>query len=421
MTRVVIVGAGFGGLQCARALHGTGLEVVLVDRNNYHLFTPLLYQVAGALVNPSDIAYPVRAVFGTRSNVRFRTAEVTGVDFDRRVLRTERGPDERWDRLVLASGAELNFFGNDRISRAAHALTDLPRAMELRNHVLGCFEAAAAIADAAERRRWLTFVVVGAGPTGVEYAGALSELVRLAARRDYREIGRDDVRIMLVEGLKQVLPPFAPSLGTYAERTLARRGIEVRLGVLVRDADGRRVGLDDGSEVETRTLIWAAGVRPGALARDVDASRRKSGRLAVDQYLRLEGRDDVFAIGDAAGAVEDGEELPMLAPPAMQQGRRVARNLLREADGRPPVPFRYRDKGIMATIGRNAGVAEIGPVKVKGFVGWVTWLAVHLYFIIGFRNRIAVLLRWAWDYIFYDRPIRFVIQPPDGRRATSDS
>ena len=410
MRKVVIVGAGFGGLQCARALAGTGLEVVLLDRNNYHLFTPLLYQVASALVNPSDIAYPVRAVFGTRSNVRFRMAEVTGVDLERRLVHTERGPDEGWDRLVLATGAELNFFGQDRIARVSHALTDLPRAMALRNHVLSCFETAVASADAAERRRWLTFVVVGAGPTGVEYAGALSELIRLALRRDYRELERDDIRIILVEGLTQVLPPFAPSLGHYAERTLEGRGVEVRLGVLVKDAEGTRVRLDDGDTVETHTLVWAAGVRPGALARGVDTSRGKGGRLAVDNYLRLEGRDNVFAIGDAAGAREDGNELPMLAPPAMQQGRRVARNLVRATEGRSLQPFRYRDKGIMATIGRNAGVAEIGPAKLKGFVGWVTWLAVHLYFIIGFRNRIAVLLRWAWDYIFYDRPIRFVIR-----------
>lgn len=410
MPKVVIVGAGFGGLQCARALAGSAHEVVLVDRNNYHLFTPLLYQVASALVNPSDIAYPVRAVFRRQHNVRFRAAEVTGVDLDGRRVLTASGAPETYDRLVLATGAEINFFGQDHIAKVAQSLSDLPRAMRLRNHVLTCFEAASAAANDEQRRRWLTFVIVGAGPTGVEYAGALAELVRLALRRDFRDLHAGHVRIMLIEGLDRVLPPFSPPLGRHAREQLERRGVEVRLGTMVQSAEEFSVRLDDGSTLEARTLIWAAGVRPGGLARRLEVRRRDSGRLAVDEYLRIAGYDHVYAIGDAAGVVEHGKELPMLAPPAMQQGRHVARNLRREARGDPPLPFRYRDKGIMATIGRNAGVVEIGRVRLTGFAGWVGWLAVHLYFIIGFRNRIAVLLRWAWEYVFYDRPIRFVVR-----------
>lgn len=410
MPRVVIVGAGFGGLQCARALAGTPFDVVLLDRNNYHLFTPLLYQVAGALVNPSDIAYPIRAVFRRRPNVRFRAGEVTGVDLEGRRVVLAEGPAEPWDRLVIATGAEITFFGQDRIAGVAEALTDLPKAMRLRNRVLTSFEAAAAAADPDERRRHLTFVVVGAGPTGVEYAGALSELVDLAVRRDFREIRKADVRIILAEGLDQVLPAFPEPLGRHAQVKLERKGVDVRLGVRVAEADGNRIRFDSGEEVGAGTLIWAAGVRPGALARALDVPRRDSGRLAVDEYLRLAGREDVYAIGDAAGAVEDGDELPMLAPPAMQQGRHVARTLRGELREVPPRPFHYRDKGIMATIGRNAGVAAFGPFRLTGFVGWIAWLVVHLYYIIGFRNRIAVLTRWAWEYVFYDRPIRFVIR-----------
>ncbi len=417
MPRVVIVGAGFGGLQCAKRLAGKPVEVLLLDRHNYHLFTPLLYQVASSLLNPSDIAYPVRAVFRKDRNITFRVAEVRGVDLERRVVRTEGG-DESYDYLVLATGARVNFFGQDALAQRAFWLNDLPGALQLRNHVLSCFEAAATAADttgAADAtgtsvRRLLTFVVVGGGPTGVEYAGALAELVRLIAANDYPNLGRDDVRIVLVEGTGRILPAFPDALGAHARCRLERLGVTVRLSELVQSVGDGTVLLKSGQTIAAETLVWAAGVTPNCLSDGLAAPRRPNGRLEVDACLRLPGQERVFAIGDVAGYVQGGAELPLLAQPAMQAGRAVAENVLRDLRGLPSEPFRYKDPGIMATIGRNAGVALIRGVALTGWLGWASWLAVHLFFIIGFRNRIAVLLRWAWNYVFYDRPIRFIVR-----------
>jgi NADH dehydrogenase len=409
MPRVVIVGAGFGGLNCARRLAGKPVDVLLVDRHNYHLFTPLLYQVASSLLNPSDIAYPVRTVFRGSGNVGIRLAEVTGVDLERRLVRAAEGPDEPYDYLVLATGAGINFFDQQAIERRAFSINNLPSALALRNHVLACFERAVT-ADLPAKRRALTFVVVGGGPTGVEYAGALAELIRLVAVRDYPGIARADVRILLLEGTDRVLPAFPPRLGRHAQRRLERLGATVRTGVLLRSVTDGRIELSTGETVETDTLVWAAGVKPNDLAAALAASRRTNGRVEVDEHLRLTGQERVFAIGDMAAFHQDGADLPMLAQPAIQQGKYVASAILRHLHGRPLAPFRYRDPGIMATVGRNSGVAQIGRLALTGWIGWVAWLAVHLYFIIGFRNRVAVLLQWAWNYVFYDRPIRFIVR-----------
>lgn len=407
MPRVVIVGSGFGGLQCARRLVGKPVDVLLLDRHNYHLFTPLLYQVASSLLNPSEIAYPVRTVFRGARNVTIRLAEVTGADLQAGVVRTASGPDEPFDYLVVATGARVNFFGQDAVAARAFSLGSLPDAFDLRNHVLARFEAATT-ADLPTRQRLLTFVIVGAGPTGVEYAGALSELVRLMAGRDYPGIGRADVRILLLEGGDRVLPAFPPALGEDARRRLQRLGVTIRTGVMMQSADDASVTLSSGETVPCGTLVWAAGVRPNGLDEGLEVPRAKAGRIAVDDRLRVPGHERVFAIGDVAAFVQDGQPLPMLAQPAMQEGRAVAATILRDLAGKPPIPFRYRDPGIMATVGRNAGVALIRGISLKGWLGWVSWLAVHLFFIIGFRNRVAVMLRWAWNYFFYDRPIRFI-------------
>jgi NADH dehydrogenase len=409
MPRVVIVGSGFGGLQCARRLVGKPADVLLLDRHNYHLFTPLLYQVASSLLNPSEIAYPVRTIFRGARNVSIRLAEVTGADLAAGTVHTADGPAEPFDYLVLATGARVNFLGQDAIAARAFSLGSLPAAFDLRNHVLSRFEAATT-ADLPARQRLLTFVIVGAGPTGVEYAGALSELVRLMAGRDYPGISRADVRILLLEGTDRVLPAFPATLGEDARQRLQRLGVTVRTGVLMRDADDHSVTLSTGETVPCGTLVWTAGVRPNGLESGLTAPRWKSGRLEVDACLRIPGHARAFAVGDVAAFVQDGQPLPMLAQPAMQAGRAVAANILRDLAGQPLVPFRYRDPGIMATVGRNAGVALIRGIALKGWPGWITWLAVHLFFIIGFRNRVAVLLRWAWNYFFYDRPIRFITE-----------
>jgi len=412
--KVVIVGAGFAGLQCAQRLSGRPVDVLLIDRNNYHLFTPLLYQVASSLLNPSDIAYPVRAVFRGSPNVRFRVAQVTGVAFDAKVVQTADGGRLPYDCLVIATGSATNFFGMISVERAAHGLKDLPEAVALRTHVIRAFEGAARETDQAALRARLTFVVVGGGPTGVEYAGALSELIHRVLIRDYAELDLRAVRVILVEALDHVLPAFLPALSEDARKRLERLGVEVRLGARLLDATDGRITLSSGETLAARTLVWAAGVKPAELDTALDVPRTRSRRIAVDEWLRIPDCPGAFAIGDVAGVTQDGRELAMMSPQAMQEGRYVADAVVRLERKQPLRPFRYRDKGIMATIGRHAAVAQVGPLSFTGPIGWFVWLFVHLYSIIGYRNRLVVLISWAWNYVFYDRPIRLVTRGKDG-------
>jgi NADH dehydrogenase len=407
---VVIIGAGFGGLTCAQRLVGRPAEVLILDRHNYHLFTPLLYQVASSLLNPNDIAEPVRTIFRGAKNVRFRMAEVTGVDFTRREVRLAGGSPVPYDYLVLAAGSTTNYFGLESLDGLAFGLKDMAEALQLRNHVLRLFETAAFETDPEVLRRKKTIVVVGAGPTGVEYAGALSELVKRVMATDYPELDMDAVRIVLVEARSEVLPTFPAALGREARRELEKRSIEVRVNARVEHADERGLVLGTGQRIDSETLVWAAGVKAGGLASTLGVPLSPTGRIVVDGRLRLHGREREFAIGDIASCRdgERNEEIPMIVPPAMQQARYVARTILAGEQGRALAPFRYRDKGMMATIGRNAGVAAVGRRQIKGFVGWVAWLALHLYYLIGFRNRLVVLLGWAWNYLKFDRPLRII-------------
>jgi NADH dehydrogenase len=411
--RVVIVGGGFGGLVCARALDGTDVDVLLLDVRNYHLFTPLLYQVATALLDPSDIAYPFRTVFRRSRNVRFRQGRVTAVDFDARRLSVAGGDPVDYDTLVLATGSANAYFGNPDLAERTIGMKALDEALRLRNHVLSCLERAAQSADPAERAEWLTFVIVGGGPTGVEYAGALAELLDMVLGRDFPELAPGSGRVLLVEGADRLLGAFHPKLGAYAADTLRDRGVEVRLATLVREATETSAVLSSGDTVGARTIVWCAGVGPTDPLPDKGngaggPSRSRSRRLEVDSYLQL--RPGVYAIGDVASVRPAGVEgeLPMLSPPAMQEGRYVARAI--RHGGRPERPFHYRDKGTLATIGRRAAVAQVGPVRLRGFLGWITWLVVHLYYLIGFRNRAVVLASWGWDYLRRDRPIRLIIR-----------
>jgi NADH dehydrogenase len=402
LPRVVIVGGGFGGLQCAKALRDKPVDVLLVDSRNYHLFTPLLYQVASCLLNPSEITAPLRKVFSGALNVHYREGEVTGVDFGEKRVTLADGAQLAYDYLVIATGSTTNYYGNESVRRHALGLKDLGEALQLRNHVLECLEHATAAPTDEERQRLLTFCIVGGGPTGVEYAGALGELVRLVLPREYPEVTPSAVRILLLEGGDRLLPTFAPSLSAYARRELERRGVDVRTETLVASADDRGVVLHNGTEIATASMVWTAGVRPN------DPLHEKPERLPVDDRLRVTGADGVFAIGDVAAAHDKhGAVLPMVSPPAMQAGRYVARHIL---DGGARRPFRYRDKGTLATIGRSAAVGQIGPARFTGFIGWIVWLFVHLYYLIGFENRIKVLTRWAWYYVRQDRPIRVVIR-----------
>lgn len=313
-----------------------------------------------------------------------------------------------YDELVIAAGSTTNFFGAGGVEAHAFGLKDLPEALELRNHILECLEAASG-APPETTARLLSFVVVGGGPTGVEYAGALSELLRGVIPDEYRELQPESVRIVLVEARNEVLPPFPADLGRAAHDELRRKGVEVRTGASVAGYDGAAVQLTDGTTIEAGTLVWAAGVKPAALAAAIDLPRTRGGRIQVDEFLRVPGHEEVHAIGDIAGALlKDGREVPMLSAPAMMEARCVAANIRAKTEGRPPRAFRYRDKGSMATIGKNAAVAAIGPVHLRGFIGWLVWLVVHLYYIIGFRNRFAVLMSWAWNYLRSERPVRII-------------
>lgn len=419
--QVVIVGAGFGGLNCARALAGKPVDVVLIDRRNYHVFTPLLYQVATSLLNPSDVAVPVRTLFRKASNVTFYETDVSGFDLEAQRVQTVEDLEFPYDYLVIASGSTTFYYGKEPLAERAYGLKDLPEALELRNHIIRCFDHAARIMEEEDVERWLTFAVVGGGPTGVEYAGALGELIRLVMLKDYPELPRDKIRIVLVEAGKGLLAGFSEDVTEVTRKSLNRFGVEVILNDPVESYEHDTLKLKSGKTLVTETVVWAAGVKPSPLSERLSENRTRLGRVVVDPYLRVEGRDDVFAIGDIASLEQDGSELPMLAPPAMQQGRYIARAVLDRVRGKEPKPFRYRDRGVMAVIGRNRGIARIGRFVVNGFIGWVLWLVVHIYFLIGFRNRLSVFLYWAWNYVFYDRPVRIVIPQPKRTRRRQNA
>jgi len=412
MPRVVVVGGGFGGLQCAKALRGERVDVVLVDPRDYHLFTPLLYQVASCLLNPAEIAAPLRKVFRGAPNVRYRQDEVVGIDTNARRVALASGATLDYDACVVATGSITNYYGNATVEEHALGLKDLAEALQLRNHVLECFELATTAADDTERQRLLTFCIVGAGPTGVEYAGALAEFVRLVVPHEYPELAGSRVHLLLLEGGNRVLPAFKARLSEYARRELVRRGVDVRTGTLVSSADRDGVVLHDGTELPTATMVWTAGVRPTSPLAGGGASDAAR-RIEVDDHFLVAGTASTYAIGDAAaGRGPHGDPLPMLSPPAMQAGRFVAREIL-HGRGRP---FRYHDKGTLATIGRTSAVGQVGPLTFTGFVGWIVWLVVHLYYLIGFENRLQVLMRWAWYYVRLDRPVRIILRAGAPRR-----
>jgi NADH dehydrogenase len=405
----VIVGAGFAGLTLARALRRMPVEVVLIDRNNYHLFTPLLFEVASALLDPSEIAQPVRKLVRPLHNSEFRLGEVRALDLDGRRVLTDRG-ELAYDYLVVAGGSANNYFGNRSVERLALSLKELPAAIALRNRVIELFERARWITSSEERRTLLTFVVVGGGPTGVEYAGALSELIRLVLRKDYPGFDLAETRVLLLEGSDRLLGTFHPSLSAAALRSLEHKHVEVWLRALVSEVRPDQVTLSDGRSIAAGSVIWTAGVRGSDVGGMLGVERDRQGRVPVRPTLQLEGRHEVFVIGDLAGL----DRLPMLAQVAMQEAKHAARVIEAELRGRQPKPFKYFDPGIMATIGRNSAVAQFGPLRLSGFVGWVMWLAVHLVNIVTFRARFFVLVSWAYDYLLYDRPVRLMVRadPP---------
>jgi NADH:quinone reductase (non-electrogenic) len=406
--RIVIVGAGFGGLTAAHGLAGADADVTVIDRRNYHLFQPLLYQVATAGLSPAQIASPIRGILRRARNEHVLLGRVTGVDKQRRVVRA--GDREvPYDYLVVATGAQHSYFGHDDWERVAPGLKKIDDATFIRRRILTAFELAEQASDEATRRRFLTFVVIGAGPTGVEMAGAIAELAHVALRHDFRSINPRDARIVLVEAGPRVLPAFPEVLSRSALRSLERLHVEVRLGHAVSHCDEQGVVMGE-QRLEAGTIIWAAGVMASSAGKWLDAERDRVGRVRVGPDLSLRGHPEIFVIGDTASAVDaQGRPLPGLAPVAKQQGAYVARLLRAKLKGAaPPRPFRYRDYGTLATIGRRAAVADFGWIKLDGTLAWLLWGLVHVSFLIGFRNRLVVMLDWVWSYITFQSGARLI-------------
>jgi NADH dehydrogenase len=405
--RVVIVGGGFGGLSTAKGLAYTPFDVTLIDRNNHHLFQPLLYQVATAGLSPADIASPIRGILSGQRNARIMLADVSGVDVVRKEVIADGGR-VGYDYLVVATGARRGYFGHDGWAAFAPGLKTIDDATHLRRRILLAFERAENEADADERRRLMTFVVVGGGPTGVEMAGAIAELAKRALASDFRSINPFCARIILVEGAQRLLTPFDPSLSRAAARSLKQLGVEVRLGAAVTNCS--REGVHLGSEfIPTRTIIWAAGVMASPAGRWLNAEVDRAGRVKVRADLSIPGHPDVFVIGDTAAAADiNGAILPGVAPVAKQQGQYVAGALIARHQGRTAAAFRYRDFGSLATIGRSRAVAQFGKLRLSGFPAWLLWSGAHVYFLIGFRNRFVVALNWAWSYLTFQCGSRLI-------------
>ena len=404
--RALVLGGGFAGLNAVRRLKGAPVDVILVDRENYHLFQPLLYQVATAALNPGDIAYPLRSALRRQKNASVLLAEVREVNLDAAIVRLDNG-ELHYDYLIVATGATHSYFGNEQWANDAPGLKTIGDALEMRRRIYLAYEAAERESDKECRKAWLTFVVIGAGPTGVELAGALAEIGRQSLDDGYRNIDRNDVRVLLVEGQDRVLPGYGTKGSASAKRQLERLGVEVRLEAFVTAIDDTGIAIGD-RRLEARTVLWAAGVAASPLARSLGVPLDGTGRVVVEPDLSVAGHRNVLVVGDLA-RIEHGEGLvPGVAPAAIQQGRHAARNIRRLVAGQPTQPFNYWDKGSLATIGRAAAVAEIGRFKFGGFVAWMAWLLIHIFFLIGFRNRVWVLAGWAWSYVTFRRGAKLI-------------
>ena len=417
--KVVIIGGGFGGLNAARALAGADVSVTLLDRHNYHLFQPLLYQVATASLSPGDVASPIRWILRHQMNIEVLLANVREVDPAGRRVLIDGGEPIPYDYLIVAAGAAHAYFGHPEWADRAPGLKTLDDALEMRRRVLGAFEAAEREVDVARQRRLLTFVIVGGGPTGVELAGALAEIARQSLRKDFRRIHPESARIVLVEGGPFLLAPFADPLRGAARRSLERLGVEVRTDSIVTgvDEDGVAIGAE---RISAATVLWAAGVAASPIARSLGVPLDRAGRVTAQPTLELPGHPEIFVVGDICVFVENGKPLAGVAQVAMQQGTQAGRNVLRAIAGTPLEPFRYKDYGIMATIGRGAAVGDVFGLKISGYFAWLFWIFLHIFWLIGFRNRFVVMTEWAWAYATHQRRVRLItgesaVAPPLGR------
>ena len=402
-TRIVILGCGFGGLWAAQGLEHAPADVTVVDANNYHLFTPLLYQVATAGLSAPDIAAPIRHILAPQRNTTVLLGRVDGIDVARRVVRLEDASELPYDQLVVATGATHSYFGHDEWAPFAPGLKTLDDALEIRSRILLAFERAEREVDPARRAAWLTFVVIGAGATGVELAGTLAEIARQTLHGEFRRFDPRNARVVLVEGSDRVLPPYPPALSEKARLQLERLGVTVWVGKRVTGVDPGGVAIG-GERLDAKTVLWAAGVASSPLGASLGVPLDRAGRVKVEPDLSIPGHPEVFVVGDLAAV--DG--VPAIAPGAKQMGAHAARNILERLAGRPTRPFRYRDYGQLATIGRKAAVADFGWLRLSGFPAWFVWLWAHIYFLINFRNRIVVMIDWAWSYWTFQRYSRIV-------------
>ena len=408
VSRVVIVGAGFAGLYAAKELADKDVQVTVVDRTNHHLFQPLLYQVATAGLSPADIAQPIRHILKEAKNIEVVMAEVDRIDVNAKQVLTTAGVGFSYDYLVVAAGARHSYFGHDEWERFAPGLKNLEDALELRRRILNAFEAAEMANSDEDRRAALTFVVVGGGPTGVEMAGAVAELARRTLADDFRRIDPRGARVLLVEGVARILPTFREGLSRSAQKQLESMGIEVRTGAMVKDVANHGVTID-GEFIPTWTVVWAAGNAASPIGKSLGAETDRAGRVVVNEDLSVPGHPEIFAIGDmACFKYQTRQPLPALSPVAMQMGRHAAKNILSHLQGQKPALFRYFDKGTMATIGRNRAVADLKFIRFGGYLAWLSWLFVHLIFLVGLRNQVLVLFQWTWAYFTFGRGARLI-------------
>jgi len=419
--RVVIVGAGFGGLECAKALRRAQVDVTVIDRENHHCFQPLLYQVATAALSPADIAWPIRHILRPQRNATVLMEEVRGVDPERKCIQTQFG-EIPYDYLVIATGSTHSYFGHDDWSRFAPGLKRIEDGTRIRRSILIAFERAEVMTDEDQRRRLLTFVIVGGGATGVEMAGAIADVARQTLAADFRRIDPRSARIILIEAGPRLLPTFPAGLSDYALKTLTRVGVEVRTETLVTKCDADGVDLKDG-RIDAGTVIWAAGVTASPAMRWLNAEGDRAGRVKVNSDLSLPGHPEIFVVGDTAAVTDkNGHPVPGIAPAAKQMGTYVGKLISARVAGREwNKPFKYMHLGDLATIGRRAAVVKFGPLELKGFIGWVFWSVAHIYFLIGLRNRFVVAFNWFWDYVTFQRGARLITDPPNSGGAGRDA
>jgi NADH dehydrogenase len=416
--RVVVIGAGFGGLWAVRTLANKPCDVMVIDRNNYHTFLALLYQVAAAELEAEDIAYPVRSIFRKLPTVDFTLAHARRIDVEKRIVETDNHLFP-YDYLILATGSVSHSFGIKGVGEYAFFLKTLEEGVALKNHIVCCFERAARQADPSGDSGVLTFVIVGGGATGVEYAGALSELIHGPMVSDYRNVDFRSVRIILLEGTDRLVGSMPPSIRCYTVERLGQMGVDVRLKAKVLEVTTESVVLDGEETISTQTVVWTAGVRGEPLASFSGISAGSDGRVSVLPTLQIPAHPEIYVVGDLARIDANGQTLPMVAQVAIQSAVAAAQNVGRQINGQEPLPFRYRDRGSMITIGRNTAGVAIGSRTYTGFFAWLLWLIIHLFNLIGFRNRIMVLINWAWDYLLYERAVRFVF--PSEIPSTSKS